>query len=144
MTRLRETSTTDTTVPATPTPTAAVDAWWQAMQDQDLATLRELTAEDYLASGGPAGRTTTREQLLAEAAVFLGPTTRIEFWSVEDMVHLDLGAVAVCAYEWTERGQHAGQAFELAGSATDVLVRRGAGWVHQAHHVSLPVAGAAL
>jgi hypothetical protein len=50
---------------------------------------------------------------------------------------LDLGSVAVCAYDWTERGQHAGQPFEFAGTATDVLVRRGAGWVHQAHHVSL-------
>jgi hypothetical protein len=107
------------------------------MQDQDLAALQQLTAEDYLASGGPAGRTTTRDQLLAEANTFFGEATRIDSWSVEAMSCLDLGSVAVCAYDWTERGQHAGQPFEFAGTATDVLVRRGAGWVHQAHHVSV-------
>jgi hypothetical protein len=32
------------------------------MQDQDLSALQQLTAEDYLASGGPAGHTTTRER----------------------------------------------------------------------------------
>jgi ketosteroid isomerase-like protein len=118
-------------------PNAAVQAWWQAMQNQDLAALQQLTAEDYLASGGPAGRTTTRDQLLAEAKTFFEETTRIDTWSVEAMSCLDLGTVAVCAYDWAEHGQHAGQAFDLAGTATDVLVRRGAGWVHQAHHVTL-------
>jgi len=107
------------------------------MQNQDLAMLQQLTAEDYLASGGPAGRTTTRDQLLAEAKTFFGETTRIDTWSVKAMSCLDLGAVAVCAYDWAERGQHAGQVFELAGTATDVLVRRDTGWVHQAHHVTL-------
>lgn len=119
------------------TPTAAVEAWWQAMQNQDLSALRQLTAENYVASGGPAGRTTTREELLAEAEAFFGETTRIDSWSLKAMTDLDLGTVAVCAYDWAERGQHAGQAFELAGAATDVLVRRGTGWVHQAHHVTL-------
>lgn len=123
--------------PLPESPDAAVQAWWQAMQNQDLATLQQLTAENYLASGGPAGRTTSRAQLLAEATTFFGETTRIDTWSVEAMSCLDLGTVAVCAYDWAERGQHAGQAFELAGTATDVLVRRGAGWVHQAHHVTL-------
>jgi hypothetical protein len=28
------------------TPTAAVEAWWQAMQNQDLSALRQLTAEN--------------------------------------------------------------------------------------------------
>jgi hypothetical protein len=48
--------------PLPESPTAAVQAWWQAMQDQDLSALQQLTAEDYLASGGPAGHTTTRER----------------------------------------------------------------------------------
>jgi ketosteroid isomerase-like protein len=123
--------------PPAATPTDAVEAWWQAMQDQDLAALRQLTAADYLASGGPAGRTTTRVELLAEAEAFFSETTRIESWSLEDMIELDLGDVAICAYDWSEHGQHAGQDFHLTGAATDVLVRGGTGWVHQAHHVSL-------
>ena len=68
---------------------------------------------------------------------FFEETTRIETWSVEAISCLGLGTVAVCAYDWAERGQHAGQAFELAGTTTDVLGRRGTGWVHQAHHVTL-------
>ncbi|HEX5876766.1 MAG TPA: hypothetical protein VF468_00295 [Actinomycetota bacterium] len=90
-----------------------------------------------MASGGPAGRTTTREHFIAEASVFFGEATRINFWSLTAIPVLHLEIVAVCAYDWTERGQHAGHAFELAGTATDVLVRREDGWVHQAHHVTL-------
>jgi Domain of unknown function (DUF4440) len=77
--------------PLPESPNAAVQAWWQAMQNQDLAALQQLTAEDYLASGGPAGRTTTRDQLLAEAKTFFGETTRIDTWSVEAMSYLDWG-----------------------------------------------------
>lgn len=107
------------------------------MQGQDLKALQQLTAENYLVSGGPGGRTTTRADLLAEAEAFFGETTRIDSWSVEAMTTLDLGTVAVCAYDWAERGHDAGQAIELVGAGTDVLARRGAGWVHQARHVTL-------
>jgi hypothetical protein len=50
--------------PLPDSPNAAVQAWWQAIQNQDLVTLQQLTAENYLASGGPAGHTTSRAQLL--------------------------------------------------------------------------------
>jgi ketosteroid isomerase-like protein len=117
------------------TPTAAVEAWWQATQNQDLNALERLTAEDYVA-GGPTGRTTSRDQFLAHASTFFGDTARIEVWSLSDLIVRDLGAAAVCTYDWAERGQHAGQSFELAGAATDVLVRRGTSWMHQARHIS--------
>ena len=118
------------------TPVAALEAWWQAMQDRDLTALERLTAGDYLASGGPAGRTTSRSELLAEADAFFAEAV-VEDWSLASVRILDLGSVAVCAYDWSERGQHAGRPFALAGMATDVLVRSREGWRHQAHHVSL-------
>jgi hypothetical protein len=74
---------------------------------------------------------------VAEARTFFDESTRIESWSVAEMVVLDLGTIAVGAYDWEERGEHAGEAFHLTGSATDVLLRRDSGWVHQANHVSL-------
>lgn len=80
------------------TPVDAVRAWWQSIQDGDLAALHRLTAADYLALGGPAGRTTGREALLAEAAAF-GSSTRIDSWSLAEITVLDLGPVAVCAYD---------------------------------------------
>jgi hypothetical protein len=49
------------------TPTAAVAAWWQAMQNQDLDALKRLTAGDYVISGGPTGRTASQDQFLEEA-----------------------------------------------------------------------------
>ena len=82
-----------TTPPATPVD--AVRAWWQAIQDGDLAALHRLTAPDYLASGGPAGRTTGREALLDEAAAF-GSSARIDSWSLAAITVLDLGPVAAC------------------------------------------------
>jgi ketosteroid isomerase-like protein len=121
------------------TPTAAVEAWWQAMQNQDLDALERLTAEDYVISGGPPGRTTSRDQFLAHARTFFAHTARIEAWSLSDLIVRDLGASAVCSYDWAERGQHASQSFELAGAATDVLVRRGTSWIHQVRHISAGV-----
>jgi ketosteroid isomerase-like protein len=121
------------------TPTAAVEAWWQAMQNQDLDALERVTAEDYVISGGPNGRTTSRDQFLAEARTFFAHTARIDAWSLSAVTVRDLGAATVCAYDWAEQGQHAGESFELAGAATDVLVRRGTSWIHQARHISASI-----
>jgi ketosteroid isomerase-like protein len=118
---------------------AAVEAWWQALQNQDLIALERLTAEDYVISGGPTGRTTSRDQFLAHARTFFADTARIEAWSPSDLIVRDLGTAAVCSYDWAERGQHASQSFELAGAATDVLVCRGTSWIHQARHISAGV-----
>jgi Domain of unknown function (DUF4440) len=87
-------------------------------------------------SGGPTGRTTSRDQFLGHARAFFSDAARIEAWSLSAVTIRDLGAAAVCTYDWAERGQHTGQSFELAGAATDVLVRRGTSWVHQARHTS--------
>jgi ketosteroid isomerase-like protein len=121
------------------TPIAAVEAWWQAIQSQDLDALERFTAEDYVISGSPTGRTTSRDQFLAHARRFFADTARIEAWSLSDLIVRDLGAAAVCTYDWAERGQNTGQSFELAGAATDVLARRGPSWIHQARHISAGV-----
>lgn len=119
------------------TPAGAVHAWWHAMQQQDLAGLELLMADDYVSSGGPAGRTTTREALLDQARDFFTDGTDIAEWSVDDLTEIMLGPdAAVCVYDWSESGRHAGHPFAMSGAATDVLVRRGGTWVHQAHHVS--------
>ncbi|MFI6818347.1 nuclear transport factor 2 family protein [Nonomuraea sp. NPDC050328] len=117
------------------TPTAAVDAWWQAMQDRDPAALAALTLPDYLSSGGPAGRSLGREALLAEAEAFFAGA-RIDEWTVSDLEVRRHGEVAVCSYSWHESGVHQGTPFVMAGLATDVLVHRDGHWLHQAHHVS--------
>lgn len=119
-----------------PHPSTAITAWWQAMQDADLAALAEVTLDDYLSSGGPGQRTVGREALLKEAEGFLGSAT-IDAWSISDLETREHGDVAVCAYHWSEKGAHNGAPFDFAGSATDVLVYTGDGWRYQAHHVSM-------
>lgn len=119
-------------------PADAVRAWWQAMQQQDLAALEALTAGDYVSSGGPQGRTTDRQGLIDQAQHFFGETTEITTWSIDNLVQRQLNDdVAVCAYDWYEEGRHSGESFAMSGVATDVLVRRGGTWLHQAHHVSM-------
>jgi ketosteroid isomerase-like protein len=123
------------TVPSR-TPVEAVKAWWTAMQTGDIAALSNLLAEDYLVTGGPDGRTLGRDAVLEQAAVF-NATSRIDDWSIS-AIEVRAGADhAVCSYQWTERGTHAGTEFTLAGLATDVLRSQGTAWVHQARHVTL-------
>jgi ketosteroid isomerase-like protein len=118
------------------TPESTVRAWWQSMQEKDVATLERLTLDDYVAAGGPGGRTLGRDKLLAEAEAFLRDAA-IDDWSVSDVEVRRYGGVAVCAYSWAERGSHQGTAFELRGVATDVLVLADGRWRYQAHHVSM-------
>ncbi|SEF18795.1 nuclear transport factor 2 family protein [Jiangella alba] len=118
------------------TPEQAVDAWWQAMQDRDADTLTALTLPDYIASGGPDGRSIGRDALLAEAAAFF-TTAQVDDWTVSELVSRTHGPVAVCSYAWSEHGTVGGQPFALSGLATDVLVLDDGAWRHQAHHVSL-------
>lgn len=123
-------------------PVDAVIAWWTAMEARDLTALAELLAEDYIVSGGPAGRTVGREAVLDQAAAFISQAT-IDDWTIED-VELRAGREhAVCCYRWTERGTHAGVPFALQGFATDILRLRDATWLHQARHVSMDDAGSA-
>lgn len=122
----------------TASPADAVRAWWTAMQQQDVGALEKLTAEDYVSSGGPDGRTTDRRALIDQARSFFGEDTEITHWAIDDLTERRVGgSVAVCAYDWSEEGVHAGAPFAMTGAATDVLVRRDGAWVHQAHHVSL-------
>lgn len=118
-----------------PDPRRTVLAWWQAMEAGDVSALTELALEDYLSAGGPQLRTLGRESLLDGASEFFASAS-IDHWQIDDLVLHDLGGVAICSYEWTERGSHGGSAFALAGVATDVLVLHGTKWRYQAHHVS--------
>lgn len=119
----------------TATPRDAVTAWWQAMQDRDPEALARLTLPDYLASGGPAGRSAGRAALVAEATAFFAEA-RIDEWAVDGMEVREYGDAAVCSYDWRESGVHLGVPFVMRGLATDVLIRRDGGWRHLAHHVS--------
>lgn len=118
------------------TPQSAVMSWWQAMQDRDVSTLERMTLDDYVSAGGPGGRSVGRDRLLAEAEQFFA-TAAIEDWSVTDVEVRRHGEVAVCSYEWFERGTHQGAGFELRGVATDVFVLRDGAWCVQAHHVTM-------
>ena len=94
---------------ARPEATDAVLAWWRAMQTQDREALEHLVCGDYLASGGPSGRTTGRAALLSQADEFFAAAT-IDGW-VDDLEVREHGDVAVCAYRWSEHGSHHGQPF---------------------------------
>jgi ketosteroid isomerase-like protein len=118
------------------TPGSAVMSWWQSMQDKDMPALERMALDDYVAAGGPGGRTVGRAKLAAEAEQFLA-NAAIEDWSVTDLEVRQHGDVAVCSYIWTERGIHQDMAFHLRGLATDVLVLRDGRWQYQAHHVSM-------
>lgn len=122
--------------PSSAVPEATVGRWWQAMRDRDSEALRDLTLPDYVAGGGPGGRTFGRDALLAEAREFFAAAV-IERVAIEDLVVRRHGDVAVCSYAWAEDGTHGGRPFSLAGVATDVLVLAGGGWRVQAHHVSM-------
>ena len=118
-------------------PRDAVTAWWTAMANGDIAALADLAAEDYMSVGGPQGRELGRDAFLAGARQFFADA-RIDAWAIEDLEVRDLGDAAVCSYTWSETGRHRDVAFDLAGMATDVLVRIDGGWLHQARHVSMP------
>jgi hypothetical protein len=83
------------------------------MQNQDLDALKRLTAGDYVISGGPTGRTASQDQFLEEARTFFAGTAQIDSWSLSAVTVRDLAAVTVCAYDWAERGQHAGSRSSL-------------------------------
>jgi ketosteroid isomerase-like protein len=117
-------------------PRDAVRAWWRAMEHREIETLERLALENYLSCGGPDGRTSGRDALLAGAAEFFAEAV-VERCTVEDIEVRELGAVAVCCYRWTESGRYRGEAFAFAGLATDVLVQRDDRWRYQAHHVSM-------
>jgi ketosteroid isomerase-like protein len=119
-----------------PTPESTVMGWWLTMQTRKLDALEHMTLPDYIAVGGPFGRTIGREVMLKQAKEFLFNST-IEDWSVTDLQIRRHGDVCVCSYLWTERGKHSGKAYEIGGVATDVLVRREGQWLIQAHHVSV-------
>lgn len=106
------------------------------MQDRDVSALERMTLDDYVAAGGPGGRTVGRDKLVAEAEQFLA-NAAIEDWSVTNLEVRRHGDVAVCSYIWTERGMHQDRSFQLRGVATDVLVLRDGRWRYQAHHVSM-------
>jgi ketosteroid isomerase-like protein len=124
------------TAPARPDPADAVRAWWGAMGKGDVEALAALALEDVMSAGGPAGRELGRASLLQGAAAFFA-SGRVAEWRVEEVEVRDHGEVAVCSYRWSERGEHMGAPFALAGIATDVLVLRGGGWRLQAHHVTM-------
>jgi ketosteroid isomerase-like protein len=119
-----------------PTPESTVMGWWLTMQTRKLDALEHMTLPDYIAVGGPFGRTIGREVMLEQAKRFLFNSV-IDDWSVTDLEVRRHGDVSVCSYLWTERGKHNGKAYEIGGIATDVLVRRGGHWLIQAHHVSV-------
>jgi ketosteroid isomerase-like protein len=124
-----------------PGPVEAVIAWWSAIHARDLTALAELLAEDYIVSGGPAGRTVGRQAVLDQASAFASQAT-IDDWTIADMELRAGSDHAVCCYGWTEQGTHAGVPFALRGLATDILQVRGATWVHLARHVSMDDTGA--
>lgn len=119
-------------------PEAAVQRWWEAMRAGDLDALDRLLLDDYLSSGGPGTRTLGRAEVLEQARDFFA-NAEIETFALAAMRLRRHGDVAVCVYEWSEAGVHAGERFAMRGLATDVLVRAGgdAWWAHQAHHVSM-------
>ena len=119
-----------------PSPKSTVMGWWLTMQTRKLDALEAMTLPDYIAVGGPFGRTIGREVMLKQAKEFLFNST-IEDWSVTDLELRRHGDVCVCSYLWTERGRYKGEAYEIGGIATDVLVRRERRWLIQAHHVSV-------
>jgi ketosteroid isomerase-like protein len=118
------------------TPQSTIRGWWLTMQTRRLDALEQMTLPDYIAVGGPFGRTIGREEMLKQAKEFLFNST-IEDWSVTDLEVRRHGDVCVCSYLWTERGEHAGKSYEIGGVATDVLVHREGHWLIQAHHVSV-------
>ena len=119
-----------------PTPKSTVMGWWLTMQTRKLDALEHMTLPDYIAVGGPFGRTVGREAMLKQAKEFLFNST-IEDWSVTDLELRRHGDVCVCSYLWTERGKYNGKAYEIGGIATDVLVWRERRWLIQSHHVSV-------
>jgi ketosteroid isomerase-like protein len=122
-------------------PMDVVLAWWQAIQDNDMARLAETLDDNYIATGGPAGRTVGSAAALAEAEMFLSAGW-VAGWSVRDVLQRQHGDVAVFSYAWEETGQHLDADFTLAGLATDVLTRGAGGWKISAHHTSvLPTVG---
>lgn len=119
-----------------PEPAEAVRTWWHAMATKDLRALEDLALHDYIASGGPTGREIGRTALIEGAAAFFADAD-IDEWDVDALEVRTHGDVAVCTYRWSESGTHGGNAFALAGVATDVLVRQDGRWRVQAHHVSM-------
>jgi ketosteroid isomerase-like protein len=117
-------------------PQEAVEQWWQAMQDADVDALRRLVLDDYLSVGGPEGRELGRDTFLAGAERFFA-AGRIDAWELGDLQVRGHRDTAICSYAWAERGSHGGHDFAMRGIATDVLVRDGGLWRHQAHHVSV-------
>jgi len=119
-----------------PTPKSTVMGWWLTMQTRKLDALEHMTLPDYIAVGGPFGRTIGRDVMLKQAKKFLFNSV-IDDWSVTELEVRRHGDVSVCSYLWTERGERNGKAYEIGGVATDVLVRRDNQWFIQAHHVSV-------
>lgn len=108
-------------------PMDSVTSWWAAVQRNDRESLERLLDPDYMVIGGPGGRTVGRAAVLAEAARF-GAEATIDDWAIRDPEIRVAGHHAVCSYRWSERGTHAGEPFEFAGYATDVLRWDGTGW----------------
>jgi ketosteroid isomerase-like protein len=75
-------------------PREAVQAWWRAMQQRDIETLERLAVADYVACGGPDGRTTGRKELLEGDAAFFAEGI-VDNFELEDFELRELGAVAV-------------------------------------------------
>jgi hypothetical protein len=119
-----------------PHPKSTVMGWWLTMQTRKLDALEHMTLPDYIAVGGPFGRTIGRDVMLRQAKQFLFDST-IDDWSVSDLEVRHHGDVCVCSYLWTERGSYKGKAYEIGGIATDVLVWRERRWLIQSHHVSV-------
>jgi ketosteroid isomerase-like protein len=113
-----------------------VRAWWQAIQANDMARLAGTLDEDYITTGGPAGRTVGRAAALAEAEMFLSGG-RVNSWSVRDVLQRDHGDMTIFSYAWQETGRHLDVEFTLAGLATDVLTLGADGWKISAHHTSV-------
>lgn len=122
---------------ATSGPEAAVRRWWASIATGDPEALEALLSPDYIAVGGPGGRTVDRDAFLAEARSMGAAGLRVEDWRIEGIELRRRESLAVCSYEWHERGRHEGGAFELSGYATDVLVEEEGRWRHLAHHASL-------
>ena len=118
-------------------PEEAIRSWWASIATGNPDALEALVTPDYIAVGGPGGRTFDRDAVLAEARAMGAAGLQVEDWRLEGMEVRHRGSLAVCSYEWREWGRHGGGAFELSGFATDVLVEEDGDWRHLAHHASL-------
>ena len=111
-------------------------AWWQAIKSRDITALAETLTQDYISTGGPAGRVIGRAAALTEAQAFLS-NGKVDAWTVRDVVQRDHGDAIICSYAWEETGRHLDAKFTMSGYTTDVITRTESGWRISAHHTSL-------